>query len=384
MARHAENSGGSGRVLLVLPALEAGGVEHVVVEIAEALAGAGLTGLVASAGGGMVDAIERAGLRHVRLPLDRRGPGAIWRNAGALARLIADEHIALVHAHSRAPAWSAWLACRRSGAHFVTSYHSPYNEAAPGKRAYNAVMAKGERVIAVSHYLAELIGARHATEPARLRVIPNGVDPARFDPAAVGAERLAAIRAAWNVPPTARIFLLPGRLTGWKGQRVLIAALARLARHDTVGVLVGAEQGRHHYVAELRALAASLGVADRLRIPGPTADMPAALLAADIVLNASTDPEGFGRTIIEAQAMGRIVIAADHGAARETVREGETGFRVPPGDAAALAAALDAALALPEAARAALGTRARAVATGEYSIAAMQAAHLAVYRELLA
>ncbi len=383
MARHAENSGGSGRVLLVLPALDAGGVEHVVVELAEALAGAGLPGLVASAGGGMVGAIEQSGLRHVRLPLDRRGPGAIWGNAGALARLIATERIALVHAHSRAPAWSAWLACRRTGARFVTSYHSPYTEGLPGKRLYNSVMAKGERVIAVSRYVADLIGARHGTEPARLRVIPNGVDPARFDPAAVGADRLAAIRAAWTVPPETKTILLPGRLTGWKGQRVLIAALARLARRDTVGVLVGAEQGRHRYVAELRALAASLGVADRLRIPGPTADMPAALLAADIVVNASTDPEGFGRTIIEAQAMERVVIAADHGAARETVREGETGFRVAPGDAAALAAALDAALALPEATRAALGARARAVAGGEYSIAAMQAAHLSVYRELL-
>lgn len=369
-------------VLQVLPALEAGGVERVVADLAAGLAAAGWGALVASSGGAMVDEIERAGARHVRLPLAARGPLAIRGNAARLAALIAAEGVDLVHAHSRAPAWAARLAAGRAGVPFVTSYHSPYGEGFPGKRHYNSVLASGERVIAVSRYLADLLIARHRTDPARVRVIPNGVDPARFDPATLDPARVDALRAAWDAPPGTPVILLPARLTGWKGQRVLIAALPRLRRSDAVVVLAGAGQARTTYAAELRALAARLGVAARLRLPGPVADMPAALAAADAVVNASTDPEGFGLVLIEAQAMGRAVIASDHGAARELIAAGETGFLVPPAQPMALAAALDRVLALPAAELAGLGARARRAAAG-YSLAAMQSATLAVYCERL-
>ncbi len=370
-------------VLQVLPSLVTGGVERGTVEITRAIADAGGIALVASAGGRMVAAVDRAGGRHITLPLASKNPLTIWRNAALLATLIQAERVAIVHARSRAPAWSAWLACRRTGAHFVTTYHGAYGEDLPFKRRYNAVMARGERVIVASRFIAELIKTRHGTDPARIRVIPRGVDPAAFDPAAVSGERMARLASQWRLPDGAAVVLLPGRLTSWKGQAVLIEAFARLARRDLCCVLVGSDQGRRHYAARLIRQAEALGVADRLRLAGECDDMPAALMLADVVVHASTEPEAFGRVVIEAQAMGRPVIASDLGGPVETVEHGVTGWRVPPGDAEVLAAAIDQVLALPAAERGALGSRARAAVLRGYTVAAMQAATLAVYDELL-
>ncbi|HUC17124.1 MAG TPA: glycosyltransferase family 4 protein [Acetobacteraceae bacterium] len=353
-------------------------------ETVAAIAKAGGTALVASGGGRLVPRIAELGGRHILLPLDTRSPLAIWRNAAHLAALIRAEHVDLLHAHSRAVAWSALFAARRAGLPFVTTWHGAYGEGSPLKRRYNGVMASGDRVVAVSRFIAARIAARHHLAPPRLRVVPPGVDPARFDPAAVSPARAGALARTWGLPEGRPVIMLPARFARWKGQGVLLAALAHLADHDAVAVLVGPLAGRGRYVAALRSQAAALGLADRVFFPGGTDDMPAALALAAVVVNPSTEPEAFGRVVIEAQAMARPVIVADHGAAPETVREGETGWRVKPGDEAALTAALDQAFSLPPAARAAVGERARAVVIGSYSLAAMQEAMLAIYRELLA
>jgi glycosyltransferase involved in cell wall biosynthesis len=369
-------------LLQVLPALRSGGVERGTLEIAEAQIAAGFRAIVASAGGELVSALEALGARHITLPLTAKSPWAIWRNAAALAGLARAEGVELIHARSRAPAWSALIAARRCRLPFVTTYHGAYNEGFPGKRFYNSVMARGDRVIAISHFIADLIRTRHGVAEAKLRVIPRGVDPRRFDPALVGAERLAALRAAWGVPEGQRIIMLPARVTRWKGQMVLVEAMARLPG-DSFALLVGDAAERPAFQAELLARIESLGLKDRVRLVGHATDMPAALLLADVVVHASTDAEAFGRTVIEAQAMARPVIASDLGAPRETVAEGITGWRIPPGDAAALADAIGKALALPSAESAALGARARAAVLSGYTTEAMQAATIAVYRELI-
>jgi glycosyltransferase involved in cell wall biosynthesis len=370
-------------ILQVLPSLVTGGVERGTIEITRAIAEAGGAALVTSAGGRMVTAVERAGGRHIALPLETRNPLAIWRNAERLEALIHAESVTIVHARSRAPAWSAWLACRRTGAHFVTTYHGTYRENLPFKRRYNAVMAKGERVIAASRFIAGHIVARHGVEASRIRVIPRGVDPTVFDPASVSGDRMARLVEAWRLPDDARIVLLPGRLTGWKGQTVLIEAMARLARTDACCVLVGSHQGRRRYAARLIRQAERLGIADRLRLAGECDDMPAAMMLADVVVHASTEPEAFGRVVIEAQAMERPVVASDLGAPVETVEEGVTGWRIAPGDAGALAAAIERALTLSAEERQAMGERARAAVLRGYTVAAMQAATLDVYREVM-
>jgi glycosyltransferase involved in cell wall biosynthesis len=367
-------------VLQVLPSLNTGGVERGTVEIAQAVAEANGTAIVASAGGRMVPLLEAAGGRHIALPLMAKNPLGIWRNAHRLETLICQQHVSIVHARSRAPAWSAWLACQRTGVPFVTTYHGTYSEDLPLKRSYNAVMARGEIVIAASRYIASLIADRHKVDPARIRVISRGVDPSEFDPDAISSDRTASLARDWRLPEGARTVVLPGRLTEWKGHAILLDAIARLARQDVVCVLVGAHQGRHRYVRKLRRQAARLGIADRIRFAGQCDDMPAALQLSDVVVHASTQPEAFGRVVIEAQAMRRPVIAADLGGPVETVQHGVTGWRVAPGDPDALAAAIGHALDLDPAARTAVGQRARAAVP---TVQAMQQATLDVYESIL-
>ena len=365
-------------ILQVLPRLVAGGVERGTLEIAEAIARAGYVSLVASAGGPMAEDLPRIGAEHVTLPLDGKSPLAMWRNAALLAELARERNVVLIHARSRAPAWSAWGAARRARCRFVTTYHGAYSEEIPGKRLYNAVMARGERVIAISGFIADLVRARHGVGEDRLRIIPRGADLRRFDPALVSPARAAALRAAWGVPPEAPLLLLPARLTRWKGHAVLVEAMARVPP-PAVAVLAGDGALR----GELEALVAARGLSGRVLLPGHVADMPAACAAADVVLHASTEAEGFGRTVVEAGAMARPVIASDLGAPRETVRPGETGWLVPPGDPTALAAAICRALAEPPERRAAMGEAARAWVLGRFTTEAMQRATLAVYAELL-
>lgn len=367
-------------VLQVLPSLVTGGVERGTLEIAQAIAEADGVALVASAGGPLVSSLERVGGRHLALPLDTKNPLAIWHNVARLEALIRTEKVALVHARSRAPAWSAWLACQRTGTPYVTTYHGTYNENLPFKRLYNSVMARGKIVIAASRFIADLVHARHGVPMDRIRVIPRGVDPAIFDPAAVVPDRLVRLARKWRLPDGAPTVTLPGRLTSWKGHSVLLDAIARLERKDVCCVFVGSDQGRTAYTARLMKEAMALGIGDRVRLVGHCEDMPAAMLLSDVVVHASTQAEAFGRVVIEAQAMARPVIAADLGGPVETVVHGVTGWRVSPGNPEALAATLEVALAMTIEERVAMGARARASVP---TVRRMQDATLDVYEAVL-
>ena len=369
-------------ILQVLPKLETGGVERGTIEITQAIRDGGGRPLVASAGGRLVPAVARAGGRHIGLPLETKDPLNILLNARRLRRMIRQEGVAVVHARSRAPGWSAYLAARQAGVPFVTTYHGAYADSGWGKRLYNSVMARGDRVIATSQYVAGLIATQHRVPRDRIRIIPRGVDPAVFDPNRVSPGRLAKLAQVWRLPDGRPTILLPARLTRWKGGPVLLDAMARMARTDAVCVLVGSDQGRARFSEQLVRQADRLGLSDRLRLVGQCDDMPAALMLADVVVSASTAPEAFGRAVIEAQAMRRMVIATDHGGAAETVVDGMTGWRVPPGDPDALAAAIDHALGLSQEWRDWIGAESRASVIEHYSLAAMQAATLRVYDEL--
>lgn len=370
-------------VLQALPHMGAGGAVEGAAQIAAALAAAGGTALVASAGGPRVADLEAAGARHIRLPLDTKNPLRMRSNARALEKAAAACGADILHARSRAPAWSAEAAARRLGCGFVTTFHGVYGHRSAPKRAYNAVMTRGDRVIAISEHVARHIREVYGAPPERIRVIPRGVDMARFDPAAVTPARKAALRAAWGLDGAAGpLVMLPGRLTRWKGHGALIEALARLGRSDLHCVFVGDDQGRRRFRAGLEASIGRRGLAERVRLVGPCADMPAAYALADLAVAPSTVPEAFGRVAVEAQAMGCPIVAADHGGARETVRDGETGWLVAPGDPAALAAALARALAMPPERRAALGAAGRAHALSRFAAEAMCGATLALYESL--
>lgn len=375
-------------VLQVVPALDAGGVERTAVDVAAAVVRAGGRSLVVSAGGRLEEELADAGVEHLRLPLDRRSPAALASNALKLRALIRREAVDLVHARSRAPAWSALWAARRAGVAFVTTYAGIYNARSGLKRAYNGVMARGDAVIANSEFTRAHLLAQHGTDAGRVTPIARGLDLQRFDPAVVSLERIEAARTAFGVArsPGRTVAILAGRLTRWKGQTLAVEALAKAvaAGADLGLVLAGDAQGRNAYRQELTELAARLEVADRVVVLGHWTDMPAAYLAADIAVAPSLDPEAFGRTAAEPQAMGRPVLAADHGAARETVRHGVTGVLVAPGEVNAWAAALADAAAWDPHRRRDMGRLGRAWVRERFSARAMTDATLALYAELLA
>ena len=380
-------------ILQVVPRLDAGGSELATVEITEALARAGASSLVATEGGRLARAITQAGGEVIELPVASKNPLTMLANARRLARLIDERGVSLVHARSRAPAWSALIAARRTRRPFVTTYHGAYGASGPLKAAYNSVMGRGDRVIANSLYTAQLILSRHSEVASRLRVIYRGVDGAAFDPVALPPGPVARLREDWGVPQGAKIVLLGARLTSLKGQRDLIAAAALLAESraldGAVIVLAGDSPGRDAYRAELEELIARHGLGDRVKLVGHCRDMPVAFRAAHVTVIASTVPETFGRTSVEAQAMGCPVIVPDLGALPETIVAAETdpalftGWLVPPRNVEALAERIGLALKLPEAERAVIGARATAHVAAKFELAQMQQKTLEVYDELL-
>jgi glycosyltransferase involved in cell wall biosynthesis len=369
-------------VLQVLPSLVSGGAERGTVELAGALVEAGWTSYAASAGGPLEREIARAGATHLTLPLASKNPLVMRRNTVALVRLIRQLGVDIVHARSRAPAWSACAAARATGRRFVTTFHNAYGAHTALKRRYNSVMARGDRVIAISEFVADHAASVYGVGGDRLRTIPRGVDLEVFDPTRVGAQRIINLAREWRLPDGLPVVMLPGRLTRWKGGLDFIAAVSRLGRRDVCCVLAGSEQ-RPGFRREIEAAIRENGLGGLFRIVEECRDMPAAYMLADVVVSASREPEGFGRVIIEAQAMGRPAIATDHGGARETILPGGTGWLVPPRDPAALAAMIGEALSLSADDRQNLAGRAIAHVSARYTREAMCARTIQVYEELL-
>jgi glycosyltransferase involved in cell wall biosynthesis len=379
----------SGPILQIIPELDAGGAERTTVDIAEALTQSGFKALVASRGGRLEAELGKVGGELIRMNAASKAPHMLFANALALRDIIRTRDVALVHARSRAPAWSAMLAAQWSGVPFVVTYHGFYKASNPFKRFYNSVMVRGDAVIANSQWTADHITSEYSIKPTRLVVIPRGVDIVTFDPARLSQQRVSELRAEWKVAAGDFVVLLPGRLTRWKGQSVLIDAMSRLAKAGQLGsiraILAGDAQGRDAYEAELRAAIAHAALSDRVRIVGHVSDMVTAYgAAADVVLSTSTEPEAFGRVAAEASAMMRPVIATDHGGARETVLSGISGFLVAPGDAAALAEALLRIQSMGAEARTQMGAAGRAHIVKNFSREKMCDDTISLYRSLLA
>jgi glycosyltransferase involved in cell wall biosynthesis len=376
-------------VLQVIPELETGGAEQTTLDMAAAIRAAGGRALVASEGGRMEARLAEAGGELIRMPAASKNPLVMAANARRLAAVIRRERVTLVHARSRAPAFSALRAARATGTPFIATYHGVYNARGPLKRWWNAVMTRGELVIANSAYTREHVIAEHGVSPERVIAIPRGVDLGRFSPKTVAPERVSALCDAWGLSgdDSRPKLLLAGRLTRWKGQGLLIDALARLVAEggcsDLTVILAGDDQGRGAYRAELESAVAKHGLSDNVQLVGHVDDMPAAYRLADLAAAPSLEPEAFGRTAVEPQAMERPVLAADHGAVRETVVDGVTGWRVSPRDVHAWAEALNTALQAGPERWAAMGRAGRTRATELYSVEAMTAATLEAYRRVL-
>ncbi len=371
-------------VLQVLPALETGGVERGTVDVALAIHQAGWRSLVASNGGPMVRELMRGGAAHIELPMHTKNVLAMRRNVARLVKVIREHEVDIVHVRSRAPAWSVAAACRQTGAAMVTTFHGTYNNNLPGKKIYNAVMTRGARVIAISEFIRDHILKTYDVDEKRVRVIHRGLDLNRFSPSAVSQERVIQLAKQWRLPDGMPVVLLPGRVTRWKGQLLLVRALAALARDDLRCLLVGSDQGRTGYVREIESKVRRLGLESVVHVVGGCDDMPAAYMLSDVVVSASTDPEAFGRVVAEGQAMGRPVVAPDHGAAPEIVIPGATGWLFQPGNVDDLARQLATALALGHDERDSLAQAAIANVRRRFTKERMTDETLALYREVLA
>lgn len=372
-------------VMQILPELRSGGVERGTVEITRALTQAGWRALVVSAGGELVARIKQAGGEHIPLPVQSKNPFTIFANSGALSKLVREHGVDVIHARSRAPAWSAYHAAQDTRRPFVTTFHGIYGLQNPLKKWYNSVMTRGEKVICVSHFVANHILSNYDIDPAKLVVIHRGVDLDAFCPEKAMPQRMVELMKAWHLDDdNLPVILVPGRITRWKGQDICLKALAKLPHRNFQCVLVGPEEGHENYAKELRKLIATLGLEGSARLVGNTPYMTEAYKLSSIVVAPSVEPEAFGRVPAEAQAMGRPIIATRHGGACETVIDQETGLLVPPGDVDALAKAIGEALALPADLRAQVEQQAMWNIQEHFSSKVMCDKTLGVYQEVLA
>jgi glycosyltransferase involved in cell wall biosynthesis len=372
-------------VLQVLPRLNAGGVERGTVEITDALSKTGFRAIVASEGGSLVPSVTHAGGTHFVMPLSSKSPLTIYRNSGRLSALAKQQHVSLIHARSRAPAWAGYLACKSLKLPFVTTFHGLYNPEGFMKKEYNSVMVKGDRIIAVSQFIYDHILREYDVDPTQLRLIHRGVDLKLFNPEKVIPDRLISLTKAWRLPEESAppIIFCPGRITRIKGHEVLLQALAKLPHRQFLCIIAGSDDGHEEYREELEAQIRDMGLEGNVRIADNTSYMNEAYALSEIVVIPSTQPEAFGRTSIEAQAMGKLVIASDHGGVRETVIANETGYLVPPADAESLSAAITYALSRDEATKSAMGDYAKQHMKKHFSLDVMKSKTLDVYRELL-
>ena len=336
-------------ILQVLPELEMGGVELGTTEIADALTKHGIKNFVASKGGRMVHELEKIGVPHYTLDLKTKNPLKMRKNAKLLAKFIQENGINIVHARSRAPAWSAYWACRMTGAHYMTTYHGTYGLGPWGlKKHYNKVMTLGERVIAISNHIRKHLIENYIIDANKIRLVHRCVNTLRFNPDSVTTARKINMVSEYNIPEDKPVILLGGRITHWKGQHLLIKALAKMKNQNFYCIIAGDEQGREKYLAYLKKLAQKYDLSSRICFHGKVLDMPALMSVSSVIVSAAIEPEAFGRISVEGQAMGKVVVASNIGGSLDTITDGVTGKLFESNNPYSLAEALDWALDLSD------------------------------------
>ncbi len=381
-------------ILQLVPALRDDATGQAAVEIALTLMQAGARAIIAGGDGSLVGELRGFGGEWLAMPTDTVNPLRIQRNTQHIRKLIAGERIDIVHAHSAASAWSAIAATDRQPVFLVTSFDEQLSRDTWPRTLFRSSLAGGDRIIAPSSYISRAMIERYKIAPDRIAVIPRAVDTARFSPAAINVQRVAALRRAWGVLPNMRVVLVPGPLAAWNGQLSMIDA-ARLivsgGDRNIAFIFAGEDRGRLRYRTELQRRARTHGIDTLIRLVGHQADMPTALAAADVVVIPSLEPPRSGRAAAEAQAMGRPLVATSVGALPENLlypprmkEELRTGWLVRPGNVGELARATAAGLSLDATAYEALGARARQFAEFMFSPQSVAEAIRGVYTSLLA
>lgn len=371
-------------VLQVLPEMNHGGVEIGTVEIASGCQEKGIKNFVASAGGRMVYDLQKIKVKHFELPLKTKNIFKMYLNSRRLAKIIKENGINIVHARSRAPAWSAYWAAKKTGATFLTTYHGTYGLGLFGlKKFYNRVMTYGKLVIAISDHIKKHIMSEYNVPEDKIRLIHRCVNLDNFSPEKVSQERIIKAVSDFNIPEDRPVISLIGRVTPWKGQALLLEALAKIKNQNFCCLIVGSDQGRTAYSNKLKDMVKKYDLESKVQFIEHSFDIPALLMISDVVLSTSLEPEAFGRAAIEGQAMGKIVIASNIGGSLENTIDGVTGRLFKSGDVDDLASCIDWALNLPQDQREKIGAAAIKNVKEHFTKQIMCDKTIAVYHELL-
>jgi len=369
-------------LLQIVPTLAGGGLARATLDAAQAVIAAGGSALVASPGGAMVPDLLRLRATHIEMSISGQRLWGRLTLPAKLASSLRDARVDLVQARSPATAWIARALARRLEVKWIATLHRPFIAPDLMGRFLERRQGRADAAIAVSDHVARDALQRIPGLEDRLETIPPGINFDRFDPAIVRADRLIRLAGELRVPDGSHLVLCPARFGEDNGQKILIEALKRLGRDDVFCLLLGSVGQPTPFERELERAIEAAELHGRMQIGPYVDDMPAAYMLADVVVATGGSRQGFSRTLVEAQAMGRPVVAEDGGGAAETVRPGVTGWLAPAGDAAALAEALRSALSLSTERRAELARAAQEHARSRYSLAQSNSRLLQLYERL--
>ncbi len=377
-------------VLQVIPKLGYGGAETGCYDIAHYLAEENCGSYIATSGGELLKFIKKNKVGIFKLPVHSKNPVLIFFNALLLAILIISKKINIVHARSRAPAWSCYLACILTNRVFVTTFHGTYNFKNKFKKFYNSIMLRSRLTIAGSNFIFGHINENYneyLNKKKKLRVIFRGINIDYFSQKNISILKQEKLKKEWNLDSEKFTILMPGRLTSWKGQEKFIEALNILIEDYNItnfqAILLGSDQGRKVYSKKLHSLVERYSLTKKVKFIEHCNEMPLAYSVSDVVVSASIEPEAFGRVAVESQSMGKPIIASNIGGSKETVLNKKSGFLYKHDDPRDLAKNLNTVIQLNQEELKLIGIEGRKNVAKKFDVEAMCDSNLREYKKLL-
>tara|TARA_B100000029_G_C17563102_1_gene954100 strand:+ start:829 stop:1980 length:1152 start_codon:yes stop_codon:yes gene_type:complete len=378
------------KILQVIPKLGYGGAETGCYDLAHFLAEKGCKSYIVTSGGELLKFIRKEKVRVIRLPVHSKNPILIFLNFLVLSALIILLKIDIVHARSRAPAWSCYFACILTRRKFVTTFHGTYSYSNSFKKFYNSIMLKSKLIIGGSNFIFDHINANYKEfiniKKSKLMVIFRGINLEYFNPKNVSENKKNALILRWKIDKEKFIFLLPGRLTAWKGQNVFIEALNILLldynKTNFYAIILGSDQGRNVYSKKLLGLVQRYQLGRKVGFASNYKEMPVAYSISNAVISSSVKPEAFGRVAVEAQAMQKPIIASNIGGSKETILDGKSGFLYKSDDPRELAKVLNNIMELDNEALYSIGNEGRKNVSKKFDVEKMCQTTFTEYQKL--
>ncbi|MDA7825327.1 glycosyltransferase family 4 protein [Candidatus Pelagibacter sp.] len=378
------------KVLQVIPKLGYGGAETGCYDLAHYLPENNCSSYIVTSGGELLKFIDRKKVKVIKLPVHSKNPLLMFFNSIALIFIILLNNISIVHARSRAPAWSCLIATKITRRKFVTTFHGTYNFKNPLKKFYNSVMVRSDLIIAGSNFIFSHIDKNYSKFlgiKKKFLVIFRGINVDYFDSSTTLDTEENRLTSDWEVEKNKKIILMPGRLTAWKGQETFIEALnlvnKELGFESFNAVILGSNQGRDIYTKKIKRLAEQYRLTSQLKFIEHCKNMPLAYKISSIVVSASVEPEAFGRVAVEAQSMEKPIIASDIGGSNETIIDNVTGFLFQSGNAEALSKKIVEVLQLDESRLKSIGIEGRKNIIKKFNVEKMCFSTYSEYKKLL-